>query len=151
MYITDDYDDKDFRERIKGQINNGMFYYEYPNDKESLNWLEFDTTIATRFHKVFEMTQEERDSFDIVIVDYGIMGGTFRDRSEEKERLRLLQEFKADKKKLIWGGAITHYIPASVKREFPKHKFLHNLPIVGLEPDDIKSTLYKIYEGEKPK
>lgn len=126
-----------------------MIYYEYPN-QESSNWMEFDTTIVTGFSKALELSEDERRPFDIIIIDYGLVGGIFRDRYEEKERLKLLQEFKADKKTLIWGGAMTHYILSSAKREFPKLKFLHNLPVVGLEPDDIKHTLYIIFEGEKP-
>jgi hypothetical protein len=132
LMILDDYEEKEIEQEIIETINEG-----------NAN-VKFDTTIIRRFKSIETLNNL---SFDIFLIDYGLMDDVFSDLSEDK-KIEYLQEWYSEGKTIIWCSALARRIIPNVEDDFPHNKFLHNLRYVGIDPHHIRNLLCFIVEKE---
>jgi hypothetical protein len=80
-----------------------------------------------------------KSGYDVVMIDYGMLGGGSRFDNEEHRRIRVLQDYKATDIKMVWCGALGRgdYYTNAVIQDFPRNKFLHNLPSLGFGDPEV--------------
>jgi len=104
--------------------------------------------------KVLWITDDERDSelysdedvsytfsykfqyikgYDLILVDYGFLGGRHKNDEVEKNNIDVLRKYYFDKIPIFWIGGLSHMYVDKCKKDFPKIRFLHNIKSFDLQ------------------
>lgn len=134
LMILDDYEEVRIEQEIIETINEGN-----ENTK-------FDTTIIHDFDELEKLSNV--GAFEIILVDYGVMGEYYVDKEKEDKKIEYLQNWYLDGKELVWCSALARRIMPNVEDDFPNNKFLHNLRYVNIDPHHIRNLLCFIKEKE---
>ena len=99
--------------------------FEDYNEMESEQWF-----VSVDIINVFKY----KAGYDVVMIDYGMLGDEYKNSQEEMRRIKVLQEYYATDIKMVWCGGLggnKHYQNAVII-DFPRQKFLHNLKSLPL-------------------
>lgn len=79
----------------------------------------------------FVMSKEFKfvKGYDLILVDYGYLGGRKKDDGIEKNNIEVLRKYYLEKTPIFWTGGLSggRYYAISCKKDFPNIKFLHNI------------------------
>jgi len=103
LWITDDYE--------RGNTQNSF-------KETSKHWF-----IDLYFSNVFKY----KPGFDVVMIDYGMLGGEIKGDSEELRKIRVLQDYNATDIKMVWCGGLSGRYQESSIIDFPINKFMHKI------------------------
>lgn len=65
--------------------------------------------------------------FDLVLVDYGFLGGRYKNDATEKQNINILRKYYLDNVPIFWTGGLSERYVAECKKDFPRIKFLHTI------------------------
>lgn len=71
--------------------------------------------------------------YDLILVDYGFLGGRTKDDEIEKNNIDVLRKYYFEKVPIFWTGGLSHMYVEKCKKDFPKIKFLHNIKSFDLQ------------------
>ena len=103
LWITDDYE--------RGMTQNTF-------KQNAKDWF-----VDLYFTNVFKY----KDGYDVVMIDYGMLGGNKKADKEEMRNIKVLQDYNATEIKMVWCGGLSGRYEEAVRIDFPKNKFLHTI------------------------
>ena len=71
--------------------------------------------------------------YDLILVDYGFLGGRHKNDDVEKNNIDVLRKYYFDKTPIFWIGGLSHMYVDKCKKDFPKIRFLHNIESFDLQ------------------
>ncbi|GAG96280.1 unnamed protein product, partial [marine sediment metagenome] len=92
-------------------------------DDQSDSELYSDEDISFTLLNKFEYLK----GYDLILVDYGFLGGRKKDDEIEKNNIEVLRKYYLEKTPIFWTGGLSHMYVDECKRDFPRIKFLHNI------------------------
>ena len=128
LFITDDIRES-LKDNIKEKFKQGNYYYD-----EELNKYSFDVIIQESFSDNIDK------KWDVILIDFGLLD----DNKKLISNIEILKLFYRKKIPMIWCGGLSNRYNGEAKLLFPKLKFLHDIPSVGLDNDDIMYELYQV-------
>lgn len=137
LFITDNYDDWNWK-WFKKDFSNGNYYYN-----EESNWIKFKCDILKKLEQAKNI---KKGVYDIILIDYGIIGDIRYNTAEElNKRIKIIEDLYKKCEYLILQGIMAkYYIENDIKNYMNKFKILKKLKIVSFGRDDLLYDLYHI-------
>ena len=126
LFISDNWDMDKISWKVFKECFDGGYYYAHEED----NWLKFKSHILRRLEQAKDI---KKDEYDIILIDYGIIGDIKYNTKEELEkRIKIIEDlYKKCEYLLLQGVMAKYYIENDIKNYMNRFKILKRLNIVS--------------------
>lgn len=101
-----------------------------------------DIDVDMDMKDVFEFDEK----YDLVLVDYGFLGGQDWRDQKERDRIEVLRKYHLAGIPTFWTGGLAERYPVECKQDFPRLKFLHKIKSWNLR--DLTHYVSQYLNGE---